>query len=73
MGESLVNVTLLSFKRFSCKGIYKNGKAWRERIFAGSCIGEGCLRLKEIINNVQSNEWKNVGRETPKNLIWDVS
>ena len=69
MGESLANATLLSFKRFSCKGIYKNSKAWRERIFAGSCIGEGCLRLKEIIYNVLSNEWKNVSRETHKNLI----
>ena len=73
MGESLANATLLSFKRFSCKGIHENVKAWRERIFAGSWIGEGCLRLKEIINNIQSNEWKNVSRETPKNLIWDVS
>ena len=70
MGESLVNATLLSFKRFSCKGIYKNGKAWRERIFASSCIGEGYLRpLKEIIYNVLSYEWKNVSRETSKNLI----
>ena len=44
MGQSLANAILLSFQRLSCKGIHENGKAWRERIFAGSCIGEGCLR-----------------------------
>ena len=29
------------------------------------------LRLKEIICAVLSNEWKNVSRETHKDLIWD--
>ena len=39
MGQSLANAILWSFQRLSCKGIHR-----RERIFAGSCIGEGCLR-----------------------------
>ena len=44
MGQSLANAILWSFQRLSCKGIHENGKAWHKRIFAGSWIGEGCLR-----------------------------
>ena len=44
VGKSLANAILLSFQRLSCKGIHENGKTWSERTFAGSCIGEGCLR-----------------------------
>ena len=57
MGQSLANAMLLSLKRFSCKGIHENRRAWRERLFAGSCIGEGCLgfEAQEIIYDVLSD------------------
>jgi len=59
MVQSLANAIVMSIKRFSCKGINENGKAWRERIFAGSLIGEAVFveaqGVFQIINDVLSN------------------
>ena len=70
MDESLANATLLTFKRFSCKGIHENGKAWRERIFAlVKAVFVEAQGIFQIICEVLSNEWNYVSGETHKDLI----
>ena len=53
MSQSLANAMLLSFKRFSCKGIHENGRAC---LPAFALVKAGLvLRLKEIIYDVLSD------------------
>ena len=70
MGQYPANVVLLSFKRFSCKGIHENGNAWRERIFAlVKAVFVEAQGIFQIICEVLSNEWNYVSGETHKDLI----